>query len=75
LVYVSGNELKDLKDTKVSPLSDKPADILAHELVGHAIPHIISKDSGNAVTNRNKVRAEQTEGNNQQREPESFPVE
>jgi hypothetical protein len=70
LVYVSGNELKDLKDTKDNPLSDKPADILAHELVGHAIPHIIGNDSGNAITNENKVRSERSEGHNQQRAPD-----
>ena len=68
LVYVSGNELKVLNDTDGKPLSDKPADILAHELVGHAIPHIVGKDSGNAITNENKVRAELGPGRNQQRE-------
>jgi RHS repeat-associated protein len=75
LVYVSGNELKGLIDTKSGSLSDKPADILAHELVGHAIPHIIGKVSGNAITDENKVRAERSEGHNQQRAPDPTHTE
>ncbi len=30
--------------------------ILAHEFVGHAIPHTVSGDTGNAVKNTNKIR-------------------
>lgn len=55
-VLISGNENKNLKDTYGRPLEDKPADILAHELVGHAIPNIVGSDTGNAVKNENKVR-------------------
>ena len=29
-----------------------------HELVGHAIPRMIGSDTGNAVSNENKVRAQ-----------------
>ena len=70
MVRISGNELKGLKDTNGQPLSDKPADILAHELVGHAIPAIVGSDTGNAVSNENKVRSERVEGHNQQRAAE-----
>ena len=56
--WISGNENKNLKDTDGKPLVDKPADILAHELVGHAIPKAVKTDTGNAVENENKVRKE-----------------
>jgi RHS repeat-associated protein len=58
LVYISGNENTYIKDESGKPLEDKAADILAHELVGHAIPAILGTDTGNAVENENKVRAE-----------------
>jgi len=58
LVTISGNPDTKLKDTKGAPLVDQPADILAHELVGHAIPAIVGTDTGNAVQNENKVRAQ-----------------
>lgn len=47
-VIISGNENKTLKDTKGNPLRDEAADILNHELVGHAIPHTVGTDTGNA---------------------------
>jgi hypothetical protein len=43
------------------PIGDAPADILAHELVGHAIPMTLGGDTGNAVDNENKVRSEDGE--------------
>lgn len=55
-VTISGNPLVGLKDTNGNALTDNPADILAHELVGHAIPYITKTDTGNAVDNENKVR-------------------
>ncbi|MDR1876029.1 MAG: RHS repeat-associated core domain-containing protein [Flavobacteriaceae bacterium] len=58
LVYISGNENKNLEDENGNQLEDKPADILAHELVGHAIPYTVGTDTGNAVDNENKVRKE-----------------
>jgi len=61
LVIISGNENVNLKDTKGNPLTDTAADILLHELVGHAIPHIVGSDTGNAVENENKARAEMTQ--------------
>ncbi len=57
-IIVSGNPLVGLKDTKGNALTDSPADILAHELVGHAIPYITKPDTGDAVKNENKVRKE-----------------
>jgi RHS repeat-associated protein len=58
-VAISGNPLTVLKDTAGRPLRDDPADIVQHELVGHAIPHIIGPDTGNAVANENKARAQE----------------
>ena len=40
------------------PLYMTPAQILMHELVGHAIPQIGIGDTGNAIDNENKVRLE-----------------
>lgn len=67
-VTISGHPYMGLKDTSGKPLNDAPADILAHELVGHAIPHITSSDTGNAVSNENKVRKE-TGGPERKSEP------
>ena len=68
-VSISGNENTKLKDTKGNPLVDKAADILAHELVGHVIPHILGSDTGNAVENENKVRAEVKSKNSKKPSP------
>ena len=59
--WISGNENTNLKDKDGKPLRDKAADILAHELVGHAIPKVAGSDTGNAVENENKVRKEYKE--------------
>ena len=69
-VFISGNENKNLKDTEGNTLTDGPEEILMHELVGHAIPAIVGSDTGNAVQNENKARAEFSPGKNQQRAPE-----
>ena len=66
-VTISGNPNTTQKDTNGQPLRDTPADILAHEMVGHAIPGIVGPDTGNAVQNENKVRLQQPSGQNQQR--------
>lgn len=49
----------DVVDTNGNPLRDEPADILVHELVGHAIPRITGPKTGNAVKDENKVRQEE----------------
>jgi RHS repeat-associated protein len=67
-VIISGNENTNLKDVNGNALTDKPADILAHELVGHAIPFITKSDTGNAVDNENKVRKE-TKSPERKKEP------
>lgn len=74
-VFLSGKSFYGLTDTDGNPLRDDPADILAHELVGHAIPKTIGTDTGNAVKNENKVRSELKEGKNQQRAEEVDHVE
>ena len=56
-VYISGNGVRGASDNGVMQ-TFHPADILAHELVGHAIPRIVGTDTGNAVQNENKVRRE-----------------
>ncbi|MFC3651943.1 RHS repeat-associated core domain-containing protein [Dyella humi] len=57
-VVISGNSNTNIKDVNGAPLRDAPADILAHELGGHAIPHVTGAQSGNAVTDENKIRSE-----------------
>ena len=57
-VIISGNSDTSIQDTSGSALRDTPADILSHELGGHAIPHIIGPQSGNAVQDGNKIRSE-----------------
>jgi RHS repeat-associated protein len=73
VVYISGNENKTLKDTDGKALRDKPADILAHELVGHAIPWTVGSDTGNAVENENKVRKEFKENGQKGKSPLRAP--
>jgi RHS repeat-associated protein len=67
-ITVSGNPLVGLKDKSGNALTDNPADILAHELVGHAIPFVTKTDTGNAVDNENKVRKDT---NSPERAPEA----
>ena len=74
-VTISGNSNTGLKDDHGAPLKDDPADILYHELVGHAIPHTGKPDTGNAVDNENKVRIQLKPGTNQKRAPEPSHVE
>ena len=57
-VTISGNENYKQQGIEGNMLEDKPEDILAHELVGHAIPKTVGSDTGNAVDNENKVRKE-----------------
>jgi len=57
-VVISGNSNTSLNDTSGGTLRDAPADILSHELGGHAIPHVIGPQSGNAVQDENKIRSE-----------------
>jgi RHS repeat-associated protein len=72
-VTISGRPLVGLQDTAGKPLRDNPGDILAHELVGHAIPHIVGPDTGNAVQDENKVRSQIPGGD--QRAPEPWHTE
>ena len=47
-------------DKNNQPLEQSPADILMHEIFGHAIPKIINADysTGNAIKNENIIRRE-----------------
>lgn len=59
LVTISGNDnTTAANDTEGKPLEQKPADILMHELLGHAIPFAVGSDTGNSVENENKARKE-----------------
>jgi uncharacterized protein RhaS with RHS repeats len=70
-ITISGNENNKLKDENGNKLRDEAADILAHEVVGHAVPFITGdQDTGNAVDNENKVREQQPAGFNQKRAKE-----
>lgn len=56
-VVVTGQSFTgDMQTTTGDPLTQSPADVLMHELVGHAIPGAVGSDTGNAVGNENKVR-------------------
>ena len=72
-VVISGNPNPNIKDSNGQPLKDDPADILAHEIVGHAVPFTVKSDTGNAVDDENKVRAQEGQGNNAQRAKEVHP--
>jgi len=56
-VIISGHS-HPLLDARGHPMRDDAADILVHELVGHAIPWIVGSDTGDAVSDENKVRSE-----------------
>ena len=75
LIIISGHKNGKVKDVKGKRLHDKPADILGHELVGHGIPNTVGTDTGNAVSNENKVRAQLKKGMNKQRAAEPKHVE
>ncbi|WP_166095530.1 hypothetical protein [Mucilaginibacter inviolabilis] len=62
-----------LKDTKGGVYYDDR--ILMHELIGHAIPSIAGKDTGNAIDNENKVNKQLPKGKNAQRSAEPLHVE
>jgi hypothetical protein len=74
-VTISGNGNTSLKNTEGYPLPDTPADILGHELLGHAIPWTVKPDTGNAVDNENKSREEQPSFLNAQRKKDPAHVE
>lgn len=57
-IIISGNSYNLLKDSSGAALKDSPADILAHEFVGHAVPRMIGGGTGNAVMDENEVRSE-----------------
>lgn len=58
-VIISGNANDKLKDQEDKVLEDEAADILYHEIVGHAAaPKVLGADTGNAINNENKIRKE-----------------
>lgn len=70
-VMVSGQSYTgDIKTSTGSPLTESPSMTLMHELVGHAIPGAVGSDTGNAVSNENKVRIEIPDVDLRQREPD-----
>ena len=71
---ISGHALTGLKDTAGHALRDDPADILVHEVVGHAVPMIGVTDTGNAVRNENKARAQEAGAGQRAAEPNHVEV-
>jgi len=69
-VTISGNANTSLKDITGAPLSDSPGDILMHEIVGHVVPIAVKSDTGNAVANENKARAQISGSGQRAAEPE-----
>jgi hypothetical protein len=58
-IAVSGREHSPpMTDTAGHKLPSMPSDILMHEIVSHAAPHILGPDTGSAVGNENKARQE-----------------
>ncbi len=45
-------------DTKGNEVKKQAAEILIHEIVGHAAPALVGSETGNAVKNENIVRRE-----------------
>lgn len=60
----------DIQTSTGAPLTETPASILIHELVGHAIPSAVGSDTGNAVSNENKVRIELPNADLRKRDPD-----
>ncbi|MEN5116043.1 hypothetical protein ABE488_01735 [Luteimonas sp. TWI662] len=58
VVITGQNFTGDMQTSTGAPLTQTPATILMHEMVGHAIPGAVGSDTGNAVSNENKVRIE-----------------
>jgi hypothetical protein len=56
-VYISGNGVRGAPEGQ-RPMNLEAPEILAHELLGHAIPRTVGTDTGNAVANENKMRLE-----------------
>lgn len=57
-VTISGNDNNSATDVGGAKMSATPKDILLHEIVGHAAPIALGRDTGNAVTDENKARSE-----------------
>jgi hypothetical protein len=58
-VFLTGDSLiNKIMDDKGKSLDYDPADIVMHELVGHAIPYLVGRDTGNGIKNENKVRTD-----------------
>lgn len=56
-VVITGQSFTgDMQTSTGAPLTQTPDSILMHEMVGHAIPGAVGSDTGNAVSNENKVR-------------------
>jgi YD repeat-containing protein len=56
-ILVSGNPFRTT-DADGRAIIDSPADILRHELIGHAIPVALGVANGNAIDNDNATRRE-----------------
>ncbi len=59
VVYITDNGLSKLEGADGKMYKKSAAEVLLHELVGHAIPNLKGTDTGNAVDNENRAR-EQT---------------
>ena len=68
-ISVTGREGSATVGTDGKPIDSSAPFVLMHELVGHAIPRIAGSDTGNAVDNENKVRAEVTTHRLREAEP------
>ena len=72
---ISGNPNTATEGADGKTYTAEPADILLHEIVGHAVPLMGHPDTGNAVENENKARKQLKPGNNQARKANASHVE
>jgi RHS repeat-associated protein len=56
-VYITGNSVRGAA-AGGKPMTLEAPGILGHELLGHAIPRIVGRDTGNAIDDENKMRRE-----------------
>lgn len=56
-IYISGHTVR-AAGASVAARTYEAADILGHEFIGHAIPRVVGRDTGNAVANYNRVLLE-----------------
>ncbi|SCW66070.1 DUF6443 domain-containing protein [Mucilaginibacter sp. NFR10] len=58
-ITLSGKESVEIQDVDGNKYKSSAAEVLMHELLGHGLPYILGKDTGDAIKDENKGRKEQ----------------